>query len=175
VKASTVGRVIVGYDPGITTPGIAAVLRESGGGFKIVEHKVVRTSTAGDDVTRYFAIFDELGRIIRATNALDVFGEEQRTIRAGKEERAEESNANNSKTLITVGVAIGAARAYGANYTEVRTRTVRTKVMGKGRGSASTKEVQKFVEAITGTWLAKDSAAAALNAIYGHLSGSPLR
>jgi Holliday junction resolvasome RuvABC endonuclease subunit len=161
--------VAIGFDPGITTPGITLVERR-GRGFRPVFHKVLRSDAADSDTDRYNAITDLLSWAIREFHPAIFVSEEQRNTQSAKQMDGEKRfNANNSKTIITVGLGCAVARLHRVPWLEVRTQTARAALIGKMGGSKAEKKkrVKAFVDALLGTDLPMDAAEAGLNAIYG--------
>ena len=169
------GIVVAGVDPGITTPAINVVRRKPDGGFESLFHKVYRSDSAISDRARFVRLFDELGRVIREHHVSHVVSEEQRTTQGAKQTKEEDGeiqfNANNSKTIVTVGIILCAARAYGATWSEVRTASARSRVMGasapKGTKKEKKAQVKAYVEKILGEPFPMDAAEAGLFALYG--------
>lgn len=165
---SPAGLVIAGFDPGITTPAITVVQRKAGGGFACLHHRVIRTNASDSDVSRYNQIVDHMSETFARFKPSLLVGEEQQNVQQGKKDSGD-FNANNSKTMITVGLACAVARIYRITWLEGRTQSIRVKVMGKGTSRASKHDVQNYVERVLGMKLPQDSAEAALNALYGFL------
>lgn len=161
------GLVVAGFDPGITSPAITCTRRKPGGGYEYVDHAVIRTNTSDRDLDRYDQIFDEVSRLLIVHRPSLFVLEEQRTTQVGKQ-RDGEFNANNGKTLIVFGAALGAARAYRIPREEVHPKRVKIAVLGKGNGAADKKQVQAIVEKVLGKKLPQDAADAAAMSIYGH-------
>ena len=170
----TPGIVVVGGDPSVANYGLAAARMKADGGFEVLGHTVIRTSPSDPDKVRMKMIFKGTSQMIREHHGVIFASEEQRSIRAGKEKAGGQSNADNAKTLISAGVAGGAAFAYGAEWIEVRTGSVRT-VMGKDKPkplrkgedkSRQKREIQRWVEVVTGVHMPFDAAEAMLNAMY---------
>jgi Holliday junction resolvasome RuvABC endonuclease subunit len=164
------GLVALGFDPGIATPGITVVERR-GQGFRHVWHKVLRSDSSMPDVDRYNELVDLLGWACGEFHPVVFASEEQRTVQSAKqtEEGKPNFNANNSKTIVTVGIAIGVARFYRVPFLEVRTQSARSQLIGKMKGTKDEKKkrVKLFVEKLLATPLPIDAAEAGLNAIYG--------
>lgn len=174
-RSDAPGIVIAGFDPGITTPAINVVRRKPNGGFESLFHKVFRSDSSRSDRARFVGLFDELGRVIREHHVSHVVSEEQRTTQGAKQTKKEDGeikfNANNSKTIVTVGIVLCAARAYGATWSEVRTASARSRVMGasapKGTKDEKKKQVKAYVDRVLGEAMAIDAAEAGLFALYG--------
>jgi len=163
------GLVALGFDPGITTPGITLVERR-GRGFRPVFHKVLRSDAADSDTDRYNAITDLISWAIREFHPAIFVSEEQRNTQSAKQMDGEKRfNSNNSKTIITVGLGCAVARLHRVPWIEVRTQTARASLIGKMSGSKAEKKkrVKAFVDVLLGTDLPMDAAEAGLNAIYG--------
>ena len=163
------GLVALGFDPGITTPGITLVERR-GRGFRPVFHKVLRSDSSASDAERYAAITDLLSWAIREFHPAIFVSEEQRNTQSAKQMDGEKRfNSNNSKTIVTVGLGCAVARLHRVPWIEVRTQTARASLIGKMGGAKAEKKkrVKAFVDALLGTDLPMDAAEAGLNAIYG--------
>lgn len=156
---------IAGFDPGITSPGIALVTRLSVG-YQLDEHRVVRTKTKDHDLDRYHQIFRAVAEVLTKWHPVALVIEEQRGAQVGAF-KSGQFNGDNSKTLIVVGAAMGAAFAYGVNVVMVRPQGAKIAVLGPKMGNADKKQVQAAVLAITGAQVPQDAADAVALAIAG--------
>lgn len=172
------GLVALGFDPGMQ-PGITVVEKRDRA-YRHLWSKVIRTDSSRPDGERFDEITDCLSWVIREFHPSLLVSEEQLTVQAAKQEEGD-FNANNGKTMETVGIARAVARIFRVHFLEVRTQTARSTVIGKGAVKGTKKEkkrqVQVFVQRLLGVpRLALDTSEAGLNAIYGlHLSPSERR
>jgi Holliday junction resolvasome RuvABC endonuclease subunit len=159
--------IIAGFDPGITSPGIG-LIRPVSGGFELLFHKVVRTKSTDPLRERLNKIFRELSTVLVQNKVDGLAIEEQRGAQVGAF-KAQEFNADNSKTLLTVGVAIGCALAYGVPWLFVRPQESKCAVLGRKKGSAEKAEVQAAILRLTGVKVPQDAADAGAHAIAGSM------
>ena len=156
-----------GFDPGIAAAGLAGVRRVPGQDLHVAS-ECIRTKPADSLVQRCDKIWDGLSAFLRKHTPDVLVVEEQATASAGKWVKAGGYNADNSKTHVTVGLAIGCARAYRVPVMVIRRQTILVAVLGPGRGrSAEKHEVQRAVEFLLGVRLAQAQADAAACAIAG--------
>lgn len=165
------GLVVLGVDPGITSPGLSVVRRKPNGGYEVLHHKVVRTkkgdSTKAPIHLRCRGLWDELESAVRKHRPALIVLEEQQGAQVGAQRRGD-FNSNNGKTLVTVGVVIGIGYAYGVPLLGVTPQQSKIALLGKGNGSADKKTVQAAVRRLTGKDIPQDAADATAIAIFGH-------
>lgn len=155
-----------GFDPGIAAAGLAVVSRIPDR-YVHVTSTCVRTKPADSLVVRCDKIWDALSRILRQQMPDVLVVEEQASAQQGAWKRGEHS-ADNSKTHVTVGLALGCARAYRVPVLLLRRQTVLVSVLGPGHGrSAEKRDVQDRIEMLLGVRLAQAQSDAAANAIAG--------
>lgn len=157
--------IYVGFDPGITSPGIGVVTPVSGA-FRLLHHKVVRTKSSDSLRVRLAQIWQELSSVLNRFQVDGLAIEEQQGAQVGAWKK-QEFNADNSKTLLTVGVAQGCAMAYGVPWLFVRPQESKVAVLGPKKGSAEKSEVQAAVLSLTGVQVPQDAADAIAHAIAG--------
>jgi Holliday junction resolvasome RuvABC endonuclease subunit len=145
--------IYVGLDPSIVAFGVA-VIERTASGYRLVHSVRIRTKSKDPIVDRCNRIFDGVGAVVREFRPLRVGCEEQRNVQTGRWREATQGktafNADNSKTILAVGYAGGAVRAYGHELVFFQPRTLKVAVMGKGGGMSSKEAVRARVIAICG-------------------------
>ena len=137
---------ICGLDPSIAAAGLAAIDRPNAGPPVLLSLETIRTASDLPDVDRYHTIFTRVGLVIRTHHVQLLAIEEQRGVNVGLYQREDPGyNADNSKTLIAVGAAMGAAFAYGASVIFVQPQSVKVALLGPGSRSASKEQVQQVL------------------------------
>lgn len=159
--------LFAGFDPSITAAGIALVRRVPNG-YELVDARVVRTSASDTIVERCTAIWRALSAVLREGYPQRLTIEEQHGPQVGAYERGE-FNADNSKTIVTVGLAMGCALAYGVPVVIMSPQQAKIAVLGKGGGHAEKSVVQAAVMRVTRApkRIAQDAADAVALAIAG--------
>lgn len=152
----------ISFDPGIGSPGLVVLEQDDQGSLSLLHHQVIRTKSSEPLTKRLKTIWAALSKSVIDWRPDWFVIEEQRSVQAGKFQK-KEFNADNSKTILTVGVAMGAAMAYGVQFAEIRTQTA--KLLATGNRSASKHDVQAAVKRRLGIELPQDSADAAANGI----------
>ncbi len=152
-----------GFDPGVTNPAVACV-RRTATGYELLAAKTARTKPSDPLELRLRVIWELVSSLIRSFQPAVLGIERQAGAQVGAW-RNQEFNADNSKTLWTCGVALGAALAYGAEPRILDPKTAKIAVLGKGYGNADKKTVQAWCEAITGAKLSQAAADAVALAI----------
>ena len=144
--------IFAGGDPSITAFGLAIAERRGGALPRVIELETIRTTTDLPDPERYHVIFNRVGRVIREHHVQLFAIEEQRGVQVGKWQRQQSEGvqikADNTKTLIAVGAALGAAFAYGADVVFVQPQSVKVAVLGPGSRTASKEQVAARLEAM---------------------------
>jgi crossover junction endodeoxyribonuclease RuvC len=158
-----------GFDPSIASAGIGAV-RRTAKGYELLDAIVVRTTAHQPIEERLAIIFSGLSMLLRTHMPAFLAIEDQAGVQAGlriKGRDGREVQANSSKTIMVVGLAIGCAKAYGVPWFFRRPQTVKLAVCGHGGANADKRQVQRAIELLTGTWLQQDKADAVATAIAG--------
>lgn len=164
----------VGFDPGITSPGVA-VIRQDSTGTEVLCAVTVRTNASEPDTERYRRIFDMLHSMLtrfgRCPDVLCVEDVRRAQVGAWSKERA--FNADSSKVTIATGLAfaIGFSRPTMQVLT-LAPQTARRIAMGAGSGNADDERVKRFLDMSTRGMPArtsKDARAAVLLAKAGAL------
>lgn len=154
-----------GFDPGIAAAGLGAVRRDPDR-YRVIEAKCVRTKASDSLADRCGKIWDALSLLFR-THTPDVLTiEEQQGAQAGAY-REGDFNSDNSKTHVTVGLAIGCGRAYRVPVLVIGPRTLNVAVLGTGNANADKHQVQRAIELLCGVRLAQAQADAVKIAIGG--------
>lgn len=161
---------LAGFDPSITAAGLAVIERRGAELPQVLELATIRTESADPIEQRYRTIFDAVGRRVREHHIELVAIEEQRQAQLGAMQRGE-FNYDNSKTLIALGAAIGAAFAYGAEIVFVAPQTVKVAVLGKGGGRATKQQVKDAVRALIARAGIKRFSADAADALATAIAG----
>lgn len=165
--------VVVGVDPGISSPGAAAVRRMGSSErwpYCVLAARSITTDPKARRVERVWAFHDLVSELVREFAAELVAVEEQADLMAASRRNPGRVgfNASNHSTMATVGAAIGIARAYRVECMEIRKQTINVAVLGPGGGAAAEKrDVQQAVERLTGRWLSQAKADAVAAAIAG--------
>ena len=158
---------ILGFDPGIASPGLALVGRKVGG-YKLLAHRVIRTTPTKNrqpsPTERYDMIIDALCEMIITHRPTELVIEEQAGVQAGAFKQ-KIKNANNSKTMVVVGLARAVARVYRVPVFEVRPQRAKLAVCGPKSSSAKKSEVQTAVSRLIGQTIPQDASDAAALAV----------
>jgi len=154
---------VLGFDCGITSPGLGVITRLATG-YRLDAHRVVRTKASEPLEARCHRIWQALSSAIAQWRPALVAVEEQAGAQVGAYKRGD-FNADNSKTIMTVGLALGAAFAYGIDVTLIKPQRAKIAVCGPKMSRADKREVQAAVERITGVRVPQDAADAVANAI----------
>ncbi len=157
--------IFAGFDAGISSPGLGVVTRLPAG-YRLEAHRVVRTKPRDTLEARCRLIFQAIAEVLTTWHPLALVIEEQRGAQVGAFQRGQ-FNADNSKTLVTVGVAMGAAFAYGIPVVLLTPKRGKLAVCGPKMGNADKKQVQDAVFRITGAKVPQDAADATAFAIAG--------
>lgn len=156
---------VCGFDPGIASPGVAIVERVPGQ-YLLHEARTASTRPADTLDVRLTHIWTVLEQMLRAHKPELMAIESQLRVMAGARARGH-SNAGNDKTMATVGLAVGCARAYGLRTLFVEPQRAKIAVLGRGSGNVEKESVQKAIAWLVGTRLPQAQADAAAIAIAG--------
>jgi crossover junction endodeoxyribonuclease RuvC len=140
--------VVASFDPSIGSAGVSAV-RRAARGYDLLEARTVRTSADDPLEQRARVLWDALAALVRRHHATVLVIEQQAGAQVGAWER-EEFNADNSKTVTTVGLALGVAFAYGARPLLLSPQQAKIAVLGRGNAHADKHRVREMVRRITG-------------------------
>lgn len=161
---------VAAMDPGISTPGFAVVTRGPSSyqcPYRVLDSDSMHTTPEdGDLAERCSVIWDALSLLLRVHTPDLLAIEEQANTSAGAW-REGRFSADNSKTHVTVGLAIGCARAYRVPVMLIRPQTVKVAVCGKGGANAKKQQVQEAVFRLTGQRVAQARADAIAIGIAG--------
>jgi crossover junction endodeoxyribonuclease RuvC len=156
-----VKRVAAGFDPGIGASGLGAIARD-GQRFALEHIETIRTDPADPLQDRVCEIFDKVGAVLRRLNPVCLAIENQLRVAAAARGRQGAAmaamragrpppkqlgfNASNDQTLVVMGAAMGAARAYGIPIVMLEPQEGKTAVLGPGHSNAEKEHVRAALE-----------------------------
>lgn len=155
---------IVALDPGMIA-GLACI--ELGDGPRprlLAAKRLCAGDTALPIERRLLRIWDALALMLREHHPVCLAIEEQTGAQVGAWARGE-FRADNSKTMVCVGMAVGCALAYGVPVAWVKPQAAKIGVCGRGGRSADKHQVKRAVAALVGHELPEAAADAVAIAI----------
>jgi Holliday junction resolvasome RuvABC endonuclease subunit len=165
---TTTSAIILGFDPGIASPGVALIARKPAGGYRLIEHRVIRTTNTKSRqlslIDRYNMIADGLSELIVRHKPTEAAIEEQSGVQAGAF-KSGEFNASNSKTMVVVGAALAVCRVYRVPVFMIRPQRAKIAVCGPKSSKAEKPEVQAAVSRLIGQEIPQDASDAVAQAV----------